>query len=142
MTQSTGDSASNGPKIDDLSSPAGRERTSIPRRRKDTTRILAGWLTVVAGVLALINGTTALLHETSFLSINIDIALNEFSVCGAIIIVFGAISVIGGISAIRRGGHFFIQLAGAALGVIGDGWAGFALGLAAVFLLFLSSEDV
>ena len=114
---------------------------SSRRRRRDTARVIAGALTVAAGVLALINGVTVLANETSFLWLEIDIALNQFSVCATLVIIFGAVAVAGGIAAIR-GKHFFLALAGAALGTIGDGVAGFFLGLIAIVLLFLSNEDV
>ena len=110
-------------------------------KRRDTARVVAGALTVAAGVLALINGVTALAHEISFLWLDIDFTLNQFSVCATLVIIFGAVAVAGGIAAIR-GKHFFLALAGAALGTIGDGVAGFFLGLIAIVLLFLSNEDV
>jgi len=123
-------------------SATSTEASRSSRTKKiDHARILAGWLIIVSGLLALINGLTALAHETSVLWLDIDIALNQFSVCASIVIIFGVAAIAGGVAAIR-GKRFFLALVGAALGTLGDGIAGVVLGLTAITLLFFSNEDV
>lgn len=122
----------------ETTNPSGQ---ASERRPKETLTTIAGLLTIVAGLLALTNGLRALLSETAFLWLDIDIALNRFSVCGILVTAVGALAIAGGISAVR-GKYLTLALAGAALGMVGDGIAGFFLGLTAIILLFLSNEDI
>lgn len=125
-------------------SPTGSTEplTQVSRRPVGSTqRIIAGVLTVISGMIALVNGFTALSNETVFHWPDVNIALNEFSVCGVIVIIFGAVAIVGGLSAIK-GGKISLALAGAAMGVMGGGIWGFALGLTAIVLLFLSEGDL
>jgi Flp pilus assembly pilin Flp len=102
--------------------------------------LLAGWMTVIAGVLTFFNGFRTLIGETSWNLLEALVDLNRYSLCAVVIMVFGAVAIAGGISAIR-GKNLSLALAGAALGMIGDGIAGFWLGIGAILFLFLSSED-
>jgi len=95
---------------------------------------------IIAGLLALFNGFMSLLGETSSDLFDIVIDLNRYSICATMIIAFGAVAIVGGISAIR-GKNISLALAGAALGMLGGGIVGFWLGLTALLFLFLSSED-
>ncbi len=122
------------PQADDQPEPT-------PRIRKETARKLAGALTIIAGAIALFNGVTVLAHETTILWLNIDVGLNEFTVCGTLVLIFGAVAIIGGIAAIK-GRHLFLSLLGAVLGILGGGVPGFWLGIVSIGLLFLSNEDV
>jgi hypothetical protein len=97
-------------------------------------------MTIIAGLLSLFNGFTALLAETSSDLFDIVIDLNRYSMCATMIMAFGAVAIVGGISAIR-GKNISLALAGAALGMLGGGIVGLWLGLTAILLLFLSSED-
>lgn len=106
-----------------------------------TQRILAGYLTLISGLITLVNGFTTLSNETLFHWPDVNVALNEFSVCGVVVIIFGAVAIVGGLSAIR-GRNISLALAGAAMGMMGGGIWGFALGLTAIVLLFLSNEDL
>jgi len=82
----------------------------------------------------------AFFGESSSVWFDIDVGVNRYSVCGTMLMAFGVIALIGGVSAVK-GWNLSLALAGAALGAIGDGIGGFVLGLAAVLLLFLSNED-
>jgi len=75
-------------------------------------------MTIIAGLLALFNGFTALLGETSSDLSDIVIDLNRYSMCATMIMAFGALAIMGGISAIR-GKNISLALAGAALGMLG-----------------------
>jgi len=123
------------------SNPAGYAGQMSLRRRRSPQLFLAGWLTVVAGLLAFFNGLTAFLGESSSDWFAVDIVVNRYTVCGIIIMAFGVVAVVGGLSAVL-GRNVSLALAGAALGTIGDGLPGFLLGLTAVALLFLSNEDL
>ena len=109
-------------------------------RPRSSFAILAGWMIVIAGLLALFNGFTALLGETSSDLFDIVVDLNRYSMCAMMIMAFGAVAIVGGISAIR-GKNISLALAGAALGMLGGGIVGFWLGLTAILFLFLSNED-
>jgi len=120
-----------------LQKTANGDGQSRPRR---SFAILAGWMIIIAGLLALFNGFMSLLGETSSDLFDIVIDLNRYSICATMIIAFGAVAIVGGISAIR-GKNISLALAGAALGMLGGGIVGFWLGLTALLFLFLSSED-
>ena len=98
-------------------------------------------MTIIAGLLALANGLTTLSAATSFQWPDINMELNEFSVCGSMFILLGIVAVAGGVSALR-GRYTSLALAGAGAGMIGDGLWGFVLGLVALVLLFMSNEDL
>ena len=95
---------------------------------------------IIAGVLSFFNGLRTLLGETSWNLLDVFVDLNRYSICAVLVMLFGAVSIVGGISALR-GRNLSLALAGAALGMIGDGVAGFWLGIGAILFLFLSSED-
>jgi hypothetical protein len=107
---------------------------------KDNYFTVAGWMIILTGVLALINGAGAILGEVG-LGLDFRFHLDRYSICGALIIVVGLIAIVGGVSAVI-GKHASLAFAGAACGIIGDGYLGFLLGLAALVLLFLSSQDL
>lgn len=93
-------------------------------------------LTFLAGALALKNGFTGVTGE-SFGSTN---AFYLNSVCGIVFILFGIVSIIGAICALK-GKYFVLAIGGAVLGMVGDGVIGFFSGLIALILFALSNED-
>ena len=123
-----------------IDSPTLGEKKSPVRSRRSPYVVIAGWLTLVAGILAVSNGLMAFFGDTSSIWFDVDVGVNRYSVCGTMILAFGVVAVVGGISALL-GKNLSLALAGAALGAMGDGLAGFVLGLIAVLLLFLSNED-
>jgi len=110
------------------------------KRRRSSFAVAAGWMIIIAGVLSFFNGLRTLLGETSWNLLDVFVDLNRYSICAVLVMLFGAVSIVGGISALR-GRNLSLALAGAALGMIGDGVAGFWLGIGAILFLFLSSED-
>jgi hypothetical protein len=128
------------------------EQTGLPEAKKPPRRLaeewrrhprtfIAGSLTLAAGILTLLNGIRALANQATFLWLDIDLPINRYSLCGMLIVVFGAVAVAGGVSALLRK-HLSLTLPAAALGMVGDGLAGFYMGLAAIILFFLSDEDI
>jgi len=110
------------------------------KRRRSSFAVAAGWMIIIAGILSFFNGLRTLLGETSWNLLDVFVDLNRYSICAVLVMLFGAVSIVGGISALR-GRNLSLALAGAALGMIGDGVAGFWLGIGAILFLFLSSED-
>ncbi|OGS43979.1 MAG: hypothetical protein A3K76_00630 [Euryarchaeota archaeon RBG_13_57_23] len=97
-------------------------------------------LTIAAGVATLANGTYAILTGTD-VQVATDFGLTKEAVCGIIFVLFGIVSVAGGVAALKRM-HFSLGLAGAALGMMGGGLIGFWLGLIALVMYALSHEDL
>ncbi len=101
---------------------------------------LAGDLTIAAGIASLANGIYSVVTNNAVSFATKSIVTGE-TVCGFVVIVFGIISIAGGIS-VYKGMHFSLGLAGAVLGMIGGGLVGFWLGLFALVLYALSHEDL
>lgn len=102
--------------------------------------MVAGDLTIGAGLASVANGSYAMLTGTA-VQVAADFGLTKEAVCGFIFLVFGIVSVIGGIIVHRRG-HFSFGLAGAVLGMMAGGLIGFWMGLIALVLYALSHEDL
>jgi len=113
----------------------------VPKRARSSYVTLAGWLIVIAGLLALFNGLMAFFGESSSIWLDMDIGVDRHTVCGTLIMTFGVVAIVGGVSALL-GKNLSLALAGAGLGTIGDGLAGFLLGLTAIALIFMSNEDL
>lgn len=101
---------------------------------------LAADLTIAGGVASFANGTFAILTGTE-VQVAADLGLSKEAICGFIFVIFGIVSVAGGIAALRRK-HFSLGLAGAVLGMMGGGLVGFWLGLIALVMYALSHEDL
>lgn len=114
------------------------EKTRPPRR--SATLVLGGGLSVGAGILSLINGVQGILTNAE-LSILPPVSQSFVKVCGVLLLVLGALAVVGGVSAIR-GGRLSLSLVGAGAGMLGGGLIGFYLGLGAIVLLLLSNQDL
>lgn len=131
--------------MDDVRQPTPTTPTKSSEKegwkRPRSAAVLAGWLTIVAGLLTFFNGLMAVFGGTSSIWFDFDIGLDRYTVCGMMIMAFGAVAIAGGASAVR-GKSLSLALAGAALGAIGGGFVGFLLGLTAIALLFLSNEDL
>jgi hypothetical protein len=97
-------------------------------------------LIITAGILAFFNGMLAFVGESSSIWFDVDVGVNRYSVCGSMLMLFGIIGIVGGVAAITYK-SMSLALAGAALGAMGDGLAGFVFGLTAIVLLFISDEE-
>ena len=109
-------------------------------RPRSSFAVAAGWMTVIAGLLSFFNGLRTLMGESSWNLLDVFVDLSRYGICAVLIMIVGTVAVIGGISAVR-GKNLSLALAGAALGMIGDGVVGFWLGLLSILFLFLSNED-
>lgn len=116
-----------------LSEPDGFD--ALVRRRGWAPLVGAG-LAFLAGCLALKNGFTGVTGE-NFGSTD---AYYLNSVCGIVFILFGTVSIIGAYCALK-GKYFVLAIAGAVLGMVGDGVVGFFSGLIALLLFAISNED-
>lgn len=97
-------------------------------------------LTILSGALALANGLATVVFESS-LSFGLDLGIDRYAVCGFMVIVFGAVAIMGGLYSLKRRRISF-ALAGAALGMSGGGLIGFWCGLGALVALIFSHEDL
>jgi len=111
---------------------------SSPKRSARLT--IAGWLIIFAGLLSLFNGLGALLEDNSSAPTPFS-SIGDYSICAFVIVAFGVVAILGGVSALR-GKNFTLALAGAALGALGDGIVGVVCGLIALALLFISDQDL
>jgi hypothetical protein len=102
--------------------------------------LLGGGMTLLAGFLAIINGLGALFTD-SFLALGPESSFTRYTFCGMLVIFFGIVATAGGISAMR-GKNFTLALVGAIMGMLGSGLLGFFLGLGALVVFALSSEDL
>ena len=110
------------------------------RSPPDFLFFLGGNLAILAGIMALANGLMGVTVGSS-VALGPDSAINRFTVCSILVILFGIIAIAGGLSAIR-GKHFTLALSGAVLGMVGGGWGGFFLGLGAIVLFMMSNQDL
>src|SRR4030067_574371 len=78
---------------------------------------LGGDLTIGAGVASFANGTYAMLTGTD-VTLAADIGVTKEAICGFIFVLFGLVSIAGGLGALKRM-HLFLGLGGAGLGVTG-----------------------
>ena len=125
------------PNTTELSKPFD-QAARIPPRSYFLT--LGGDLTIGAGVASFANGTYAMLTGTD-VTLAADIGVTKEAICGFIFVLFGIVSIAGGIAALKRM-HISLGLAGAALGMMGGGLVGFWLGLIALVMFALSHEDL
>ncbi len=119
--------------------------TTTADARKDTRNgalLVAAALTIAAGALSLFNGVEGLSGNNPIPSAIPGNAIGVVPACGVLLLIFGAVAVSAGIYAFRVHPHISFPLAGAVLGLRGGGDFGFVLGLAAIFLYWLSNEDL
>lgn len=116
----------------------GLQRSPEPER--DTYMLLGGGMTLLAGILAIINGLSGLFTD-SHLALGPDSSFTRYTFCGMLVAFFGIVATAGGISAMR-GKNFTLALVGAVMGMLGSGLLGFFLGLGALVVFALSSEDL
>jgi len=102
--------------------------------------LLGGWMTMGAGVLALFNGLQTIVGGDP-LPFTPEFVITRYTICATVVIAFGLIAIAGGISAMQER-RISLALAGAFLGMIGDGVIGFWLGLFSLVLFALSSQDL
>lgn len=95
---------------------------------------------VIGGILAIIAGVLALAQGLLSGAVYSLIPEGFLCMCSVLGVVFGLISIVGGIMAIQRKA-FLIAFMGAILGMLGWGFlVGFVLGLFAVILIALSKQ--
>jgi hypothetical protein len=95
---------------------------------------------VIGGILAIIAGVLALAQGLLYGAVYSLVPEGFLCMCSGLGVLFGLISIIGGIMAIQRKA-FLIAFMGAILGMLGVGFlVGFVLGLFAVILIALSKE--
>lgn len=122
------------------------ERSSGPKpgrfggRRGGFYLLLGALLTIVTGILSIVNGIEGI-HSGLVL---VPVLKNAYtvSVCGVILIVFGIVAVASGMHVFFREPSIVMASIGAFLGILGGGFYGFWLGIAAIFLFWLSDEDL
>ena len=99
---------------------------------------------VIGGVMAILAGTLAVGQGLLYIAgaSVIDLGGSGFlCFCGSIDFLFGAVSVMGGIAALKRE-HFGTAVAGAVLGMLGIGlFIGFLFGLIAVIFIASSRNE-
>ena len=116
------------------------EPTTVEKPAKFTLVVIAGILTLITGVLSIYNGIAGV---NSAVGLGLDVFRDDlkYSFCGAFLVAFGIVAIVGGYFAIK-GRHVILAVIGACLGMAGGGLAGFWLGLTAMVLIFLSDTDL
>ncbi|HEX7392236.1 MAG TPA: zinc ribbon domain-containing protein [Thermoplasmata archaeon] len=118
----------------------------VQRSSKPTA---GGVLILVAGILALANGVLYLFLDISdFGTIpTLPEGITEADIegimraCGAVMIIFGAIAILGGVFALQRK-HFGLAVAGGIMGMLGIGFSfGALLGLVGLILVAISRRE-
>lgn len=121
-----------------------------PQPARSWMPVVGSVLIIVAGILAAAMGAFYMTFDASdFEELGVELP-PEFSaedlagimtVCGTILIVFGAIAVIGGFFGLRRR-HFGLVIAGGVLGLLGIGFlAGSVLALVGLILVAISRKE-
>ncbi len=99
-------------------------------------------MVIVAGILGLVNGIEALLAISNTLPFLSNSEATVFPICGALLLVLGAIAIAGGIYALTPHPHLIPCLVAAAAGILGGGLLGFFLGFAAIVLFWMANVDL
>ena len=112
--------------------------------------IIAGVLIIIAGLAALGMGLFYMVLdvgtiENSGVTLPPDVSSEDLqsvlSVCGAVLIIFAIIAIVGGFFAIQRK-HFFLAVAGAVFGLLGIGFfLGSLLALIGLILVAISRQE-
>jgi len=110
--------------------------------RRDAYLVAGAPLVIVAGILSLVNGAEALFAISNTLPFLSNSEATVFPICGALLIVLGAISIAGGIYALTPHPHLLPIVVAAAAGIMGGGLLGFFLGFAAIILFWMANVDL
>lgn len=122
-------------RYDTASDDSWRQEISVPQQTGFP--VIGGIMAILAGILAVGQG---LLYIAGAAVISIG-GSGLICACGAIDFLFGALSVMGGIAALKRE-HFAMAIIGAVLGMLGLGFLiGFLLGLLAVIFIAVSQKE-
>ncbi|OGS41480.1 MAG: hypothetical protein A3K67_04090 [Euryarchaeota archaeon RBG_16_62_10] len=118
--------------------------------KKGSLPVIGGVLIVIAGVLALAMGGLYLTLDAADVddygvALPADLTTEEFAdfmhTCGIVLLVFGAIAMVGGAFGIMRR-HFGLALVGGIFGLLGVGMIiGSILGLIGLILVAVSRKD-
>jgi hypothetical protein len=114
----------------------------LHKDRRDAFLILGAIFTIIAGVLSLMNGVEGLLSRAGLYSFLPDGGEGLATFCSILLLLFGVISISGGIYAFTPRAHVTPVLIGAGLGMLGGGVYGFFLGLAAILLFWMANVDL
>jgi hypothetical protein len=113
---------------------------SIVEPHRDKNLVTGCMLTILSGMLSLANGLASVVFESD-LSFGTGFGIDRYAACGFIVIVLGAVAILGGFYSLKYRRISF-ALAGAAMGMAGGGLVGFWCGLGALIALVLSHEDL
>lgn len=126
--------------LDQAASPTSSSEVVTTAPIRGMALVLGCMLVILAGVISLFNGFVALLSGGG-IDFGLNTGINQYSICSAMVFIFGIVGVIGGTySFVRR--RISFALGGAALGMAGGGIMGFWFGLIAIVALMLSNEDL
>ena len=106
----------------------------------------AGIFIIISGLLALVTGLSMIAYPDPFINwysnLYIDLTTNAIMIWGAIMLVFGAIAIIGGFRAIKRR-SWAIAAVGGSLGLIASGglFLGALFGLIGLILVVISRDE-
>ncbi len=120
-----------------------------PPAQKSSKPTVGGVLILLAGVLALVNGALYLALDIADLGtipalpegITEEDLEGIMRMCGAVMMVFGVIAILGGAFALQRK-HFGLSIAGGVMGMLGIGFSiGAILGLVGLILVAISRKE-
>jgi len=118
-----------------------------PPKPKTAKPIVGGVLVIIAGLLAIGNGALYMVLDVSDLGDipGYDMSMQDIeeilNACGAVMIVFGLIAMVGGVFGVIRK-HFGLALVGSIFALIGIGFVlGSILGLVGLILIALSRAE-
>jgi len=118
-----------------------------PPKPKTAKPIVGGILVIIAGLLAIGNGALYIVLSESDLGDipGYDMSMQDIeeilNTCGAVMIVFGLIAIVGGVFGVTRK-HFGLALVGSIFALISIGFVlGSVLGLVGLILIALSRSE-
>lgn len=102
--------------------------------------LLGGIFTIMAGILSIVNGLVVVIED----KVPLKSIFTFFTIytCSPILVVFGIVAIASGVHVILKRPSIVIASIGAFLGILGGGFYGFWLGITAIFLFWLSDEDL
>lgn len=118
-----------------------------PKSRKP---LIAGLLMIGSAVLAVVMGIQYLIMDSSEIEsilptlpegVTIEDIMDMLRACGVVVMIFGAIAVLGSVMAITRQ-KFGLAVAGSVFAILGYGYlVGSLLGIVALIILILSKDE-